>query len=61
MRRWPLVCVGLALAGAAAYLLLGRGPVESEPELPELSAPPLDEIDDASRQELQRILREEGR
>ncbi|MEE9609228.1 MAG: hypothetical protein V3U03_15920 [Myxococcota bacterium] len=48
MTRWLLVALGLGIAGAALYALVegGRGPR------------PLDEIDDASRARLDRVLRD---
>lgn len=51
MKRWLVVAVALALA-AGAFLVL----VQREPSA---GGPPLDEIDDASRERLERLLREE--
>ena len=46
MRRWLLAAIGLALGIAALVALL------------RVEAPPLDDIDAASRAELERLLRE---
>ena len=53
MKSWLILLIGLAIAAGAAYVLLGgRGaPV----------APPLDDIDEASRARLERVLRESER
>lgn len=56
MSRWLLVLLGLAIAAAALYALVaGRELPLSE------SAPPLDDIDEASRHELERVLRDADR
>jgi hypothetical protein len=51
VKRWLLLSLGLAIAAGALYALLaGDG-----------GAPPLDEIDDASRARLERALRQSER
>jgi hypothetical protein len=54
--RRVAIALGLALAAAALYLLLagGRGGDRGR----EAGGPPLDQIDDASRASLERVLRE---
>jgi hypothetical protein len=50
VKRWLLVLVGLAVGAAALYALVPE-PGEDAP---------LDDIDAASRQQLERVLRESG-
>jgi hypothetical protein len=53
VKRWLVVAVALALAAGAFFALVKREPAPG--------GPPLDEIDDASRQRLEQVLREEGK
>ena len=58
MRRWWLLPLGIAIASAALVALLRGGPTT----LPVATGPPpLDAIDDASRQRLERVLRDAER
>jgi hypothetical protein len=50
--RWIVVAAALAIAAAVVWQLLLRPP--------EMGGPPLDSIDDASRAQLEEILRKEG-
>lgn len=50
--RWLLVAVALALAAGAFLVVVQREPSPG--------GPPLDDVDDASRERLERLLREEG-
>jgi hypothetical protein len=52
VKRWLVVAVALALAAGALFALLQREPSPG--------GPPLDQVDDASRQRLEQVLREEG-
>ncbi|MGH0030684.1 MAG: hypothetical protein ACQGVC_12895 [Myxococcota bacterium] len=57
MRRWWLLPLGIAIAVLALVALLRGGPTD----LPRASGPPpLDDIDDASRERLEQVLREAG-
>ena len=73
--RWLLVPLGLAVAAAAAWLLLSAPAgdpaparvappdVASEPparRLPRLPGAPMGDIDEASREKLDRVLEREG-
>jgi hypothetical protein len=57
LRRWWLLCVGIAIAAVALAALLRGGPARPIAAGP----PPLDHIDDASRAQLDRVLREADR
>ncbi len=60
VKRWLIAILGLALAaGALVALVSGRGPRGRAASRDQ--APPHGEIDDASRAELERVLREAGR
>jgi hypothetical protein len=72
MLRWLLLPLGLAVAGAAGYLLLAS-PAPEEPSAPSRPAAsaqppkaaarpgkPMGEIDDASRRQLEGVLEGEG-
>ncbi len=52
--RWLALPLGLALAGAALYVLATDG----APPISVSSGPPLDHIDAASRERLERVLRD---
>jgi hypothetical protein len=54
LKRWLVLTLGLAVAATALYVLAGGGSGGG-------TAPPLDEIDEASKQRLDRVLREEER
>lgn len=57
--RWLTVIVGVGIAVAALYALLATPPPpRSAPAPPAVSAPEHEEIDDASRARLERVLRE---
>lgn len=58
MRQWWLLPLGIVIALLALVALL-RGDPTSMPEA--TGPPPLDEIDEASRDRLEQVLREEGR
>jgi hypothetical protein len=51
VKRWLVVAAALALAAAALLVLVSRAPSPG--------GPPLDRIDDASRERLQDVLRGE--
>jgi len=58
LRRWWLLPLGIAIASLALLALLRGGPTL----LPVAEGPPpLDEIDDGSRERLERVLREAER
>jgi hypothetical protein len=58
VRRWWLLPLGIAIAAVALLALLRGGPAR----LPvAIGPPPLDDIDDASRERLDRVLREADR
>ena len=52
MKRWLVVAAAVVLAAAAFAVLVQREPAPG--------GPPLDDIDDASRERLEDVLREEG-
>jgi hypothetical protein len=54
--RWLALCLGLAIAVLALYLLASGGD-----RRPVGDAPPLGEIDDASRARLERVLEDADR
>ena len=54
--RWLALSLGLAIAAAALYLLVG-----GDAARPVASGPPLSDIDDASRARLERVLQEAER
>jgi hypothetical protein len=55
VRQWWLLPLGLGIVAAALFALLSGGPSQ----LPVASGPPpLDDHDERSRQELERVLRE---
>jgi hypothetical protein len=56
-RRWLILPVALGLGGLAFYVLLKEGSVGSVARGPA----PLDRIDDASRQQLERLIEEADR
>lgn len=57
MRQWWLLPLGIVIALAALVLLLRGGPTS----LPLATGPPpMDDIDEPSRERLERVLREAG-
>jgi hypothetical protein len=53
VKRWLVVAAALVLAAAALLVLVRRQPPPG--------GPPMDRIDDASRQRLEQVLRDEER
>ena len=60
MKRWLVALVGIALA-AAAFLALASARRAARPEKPQANPLPHAEIDDASRAQLERVIRESER
>ena len=60
MKQTLLLVLVLALFGAAVYGLISLDAGAPEPDSDARQAPPVDHIDDASRDALREILREEG-